>query len=200
VRRRFPFPRSAAAPMENDSSARGARQQPEGFDVSFLWACSPSLPVFRFREIHAGQRHSLPRPGAKALPLHGAAGAHRMLLGIEHIDKVIEIDQRPLAARRARIPPPTPASSLPSASFFAMLPESRQRGYRPGRFQLQRERRALRNLPGRRSPPHRNEFSCRTYMSPAKSAAAAATIRKPLRSLQRTQHQRCSESTGQPMR
>jgi excinuclease ABC subunit A len=61
-------------------------------------------------------------------------GAHRQLLGIEHIDKVIEIDQAPIG----RTPRSNPATYTgvfgPIRELFAMLPESRERGYRPGRF------------------------------------------------------------------
>ena len=61
-------------------------------------------------------------------------GAHKMILGIEHIDKVIEIDQAPIG----RTPRSNPATYTgvfsPIRELFAMLPESRERGYRPGRF------------------------------------------------------------------
>jgi excinuclease ABC subunit A len=61
-------------------------------------------------------------------------GAHRAILGIEHIDKVIEIDQAPIG----RTPRSNPATYTgvfsPIRDLFAMLPESRERGYRPGRF------------------------------------------------------------------
>ncbi len=61
-------------------------------------------------------------------------GAHRMVLGVEHIDKVIEIDQ----AAIGRTPRSNPATYTgvfaPIRELFAMLPESRERGYRPGRF------------------------------------------------------------------
>jgi len=61
-------------------------------------------------------------------------GAHRMILGIEHLDKVIEIDQAPIG----RTPRSNPATYTgvfgPIRELFSMLPESRERGYRPGRF------------------------------------------------------------------
>ncbi|HEY2461028.1 MAG TPA: excinuclease ABC subunit UvrA [Candidatus Acidoferrum sp.] len=63
-----------------------------------------------------------------------APGAHREILGIEQIDKVIEIDQ----AAIGRTPRSNPATYTgvfaPIRELFAMLPESRERGYRPGRF------------------------------------------------------------------
>jgi excinuclease ABC subunit A len=61
-------------------------------------------------------------------------GEHRALTGLEHIDKVIEIDQAPIG----RTPRSNPATYTglfsPIRDLFAMLPESRQRGYRAGRF------------------------------------------------------------------
>jgi len=61
-------------------------------------------------------------------------GAHRAILGVEHIDKVIQIDQAPIG-RTPRSNPATYAGVFtPIREIFAMLPESRERGYRPGRF------------------------------------------------------------------
>src|SRR5258706_345780 len=61
-------------------------------------------------------------------------GAHREITGIEFIDKVIEIDQAPIG----RTPRSNPATYTgvfgPIRELFAMLPESRERGYKPGRF------------------------------------------------------------------
>ena len=78
--------------------------------------------------------------------------------GLEQLDKVIEIDQ----AAIGRTPRSNPATYTqvftPIRDLFAMLPESRERGYKPGPLQLQREGRALRSLPGRRPEAHRNEF------------------------------------------
>jgi len=61
-------------------------------------------------------------------------GPHRMLLGIEHIDKVIEIDQAPIGRTPRSNPATYTGVFAPIRELFAMLPESRERGYRPGRF------------------------------------------------------------------
>ena len=61
-------------------------------------------------------------------------GAHDTLAGAEQIDKVIRIDQSPIG----RTPRSNPATYTqvfsPIRDLFAMLPESRERGYKPGRF------------------------------------------------------------------
>ncbi len=61
-------------------------------------------------------------------------GAHDALTGMEQIDKVVRIDQSPIG----RTPRSNPATYTqvfsPVRDLFAMLPEARERGYKPGRF------------------------------------------------------------------
>jgi excinuclease ABC subunit A len=61
-------------------------------------------------------------------------GAHTSITGLELIDKVIEIDQSAIG----RTPRSNPATYTqvfsPIRDLYAMLPESRERGYKPGRF------------------------------------------------------------------
>ena len=63
-----------------------------------------------------------------------APAAHRQLLGAEHVDKVIEIDQAPIGRTPRSNPATYTGVFAPIRDLFAMLPESRERGYRPGRF------------------------------------------------------------------
>lgn len=61
-------------------------------------------------------------------------GKHKRITGLEHIDKVIDIDQSPIG----RTPRSNPATYVglftPVRELFAELPESKIRGYGPGRF------------------------------------------------------------------
>lgn len=65
---------------------------------------------------------------------HRSEGAYREIEGIEHIDKIINIDQAPIG----RTPRSNPATYVglftPIRELFAALPEAKARGYKPGRF------------------------------------------------------------------
>lgn len=62
------------------------------------------------------------------------AGSHDRIEGIEHIDKVINIDQSPIG----RTPRSNPATYTGTFDYirelFSMTPEAKIRGYKPGRF------------------------------------------------------------------
>jgi excinuclease ABC subunit A len=67
--------------------------------------------------------------GSRAKP-----GAHDGIRGLEHIDKVIEIDQAPIGRTPRSNPATYTGVFTPIRDLYAMLPESRERGYKPGRF------------------------------------------------------------------
>ena len=54
--------------------------------------------------------------------------------GLEHIDKVIEIDQSPIGRTPRSNPATYTGLFTPLRELYAMLPESRERGYKAGRF------------------------------------------------------------------
>ena len=69
-------------------------------------------------------------------------GKYKEILGLEYIDKVVNIDQSPIG-RTPRSNPATYTSAwTPIRELFAQLSESKVRGYRPGRFSF--------NVPGGR--------------------------------------------------
>ena len=62
------------------------------------------------------------------------AGEHKAISGAENVDKVIRIDQSPIG-RTPRSNPATYTGVFTQIrDLYAMLPESRERGYKPGRF------------------------------------------------------------------
>jgi len=74
---------------------------------------------------------------AAARHLNGAriaAGRHEKIAGLEYLDKVIDIDQSPIG-RTPRSNPATYTGAFTQIrDWFAGLPESQARGYKPGRF------------------------------------------------------------------
>ena len=82
---------------------------------------------FTIDTLHAGAARAL--NGARVI-----AGAHDKITGLEYCDKVIEIDQSPIG-RTPRSNPATYTGAFTQIrDWFAGLPESKARGYKPGRF------------------------------------------------------------------
>ena len=70
--------------------------------------------------------------------LHGSIrrkpGKHRAIEGLEHIDKVIDIDQSPIGRTPRSNPATYTGLFTPIREIFAKIREARARGYKPGRF------------------------------------------------------------------
>ena len=60
--------------------------------------------------------------------------AHERIEGLEHLDKVIDIDQSPIGRTPRSNPATYTGAFTPIRDWFAELPEARARGYPPGRF------------------------------------------------------------------
>ena len=74
---------------------------------------------------------------ALARRLNGASEApapHDRIEGIEFLDKIIDIDQSPIGRTPRSNPATYTGAFTPIREWFAGLPESRARGYAPGRF------------------------------------------------------------------
>jgi excinuclease ABC subunit A len=85
------------------------------------------------------------------------AGTHKAITGSELIDKVIRIDQSPIG-RTPRSNPATYTGIFAAVrDLYAMLPESRERGYKPGRFSF--------NVPGGRCEACQGEGQRRIEMN-----------------------------------
>ena len=61
-------------------------------------------------------------------------GAHDRIKGLEHLDKVIDIDQTPIGRTPRSNPATYTGLFTPIRELFAEMPESKLRGYGPGRF------------------------------------------------------------------
>ncbi|MBA3913891.1 MAG: excinuclease ABC subunit UvrA [Acidobacteriales bacterium] len=84
-------------------------------------------------------------------------GLHKTIVGAEAIDKVIRIDQSPIG-RTPRSNPATYTGVFAQIrDLFAILPESRERGYKPGRFSF--------NVPGGRCEACQGEGQRRIEMN-----------------------------------
>jgi excinuclease ABC subunit A len=74
---------------------------------------------------------------ATARKLNGASEApapHERIEGLEHLDKVIDIDQSPIGRTPRSNPATYTGAFTPIREWFAGLPEAKARGYEPGRF------------------------------------------------------------------
>ncbi len=69
----------------------------------------------------------LNRAGAQPAP-------HRAVAGLEHFDKVVDIDQSPIGRTPRSNPATYTGLFTPIRELFAGTPEARARGYKPGRF------------------------------------------------------------------
>jgi excinuclease ABC subunit A len=66
---------------------------------------------------------------SKQIPLE-----YREIIGLEHLDKVIDIDQSPIGRTPRSNPATYTGLFTPIRDLFAQLPESKIRGYKPGRY------------------------------------------------------------------
>ena len=72
-----------------------------------------------------------------SMKLNGARqtpGPCETIKGFEHLDKVIDIDQRPIGRTPRSNPATYTGAFTPIRDWFAGMPEAKARGYKPGRF------------------------------------------------------------------
>jgi excinuclease ABC subunit A len=65
---------------------------------------------------------------------HQQPGEHKEIIGTQYLDRVIDIDQSPIGRTPRSNPATYTGLFTPIRDLFAKLPESRMRGYKPGRY------------------------------------------------------------------
>lgn len=84
-------------------------------------------------------QETLARAVARHLRLRGPApGPFRELKGVQHISRVIAVDQNPIGATPASNPATYTGVFEPIRDLFSKLPDSKIRGFKPGRFSFNR--------------------------------------------------------------
>jgi excinuclease ABC subunit A len=132
----IPVPAERRAPGENQLLIRGARQHNlKNLDVAIplglltvVTGVSGSGKSTLINEI---LYRSLAR---EIYGSHEEPGEHDSIEGIALLDKVIRIDQAPIGRTPRSNPATFTGLFTPIRDLYAMLPESRERGYKPGRF------------------------------------------------------------------
>ena len=135
-RREIPVPEGRRKPGERWLQVIGAREFnlknidvdiPLGLFVCITGVSGSGKSTLLDEIIYKGLAQKLHR--ARAHP-----GDFQEMRGIEHLDKVIKIDQSPIG-RTPRSNPATYTGAFDGIrELFSMTPEARMRGYRPGRF------------------------------------------------------------------
>ncbi len=135
--------RRIPVPPRRRKARRGARLVVRGARANNLRAIDAALPLGVFAcvtGVSGGGKSSLIVETlwkAAARRLHGARaapGPHDAIEGLEHLDKVVDIDQSPIGRTPRSNPATYTGAFTPIRDWFAGLPEARARGYAPGRF------------------------------------------------------------------
>jgi excinuclease ABC subunit A len=135
--------RQIPVPLLRRTAARGAMISLVGARANNLKNVSVDIPLGTFTCVTGvsggGKSTLIIETLYKALSrrLNGARlhpGEHDRIEGLEHLDKIVDIDQSPIG-RTPRSNPATYTGAFTQIrDWFAGLPESQARGYKPGRF------------------------------------------------------------------
>ncbi|NLN27468.1 MAG: excinuclease ABC subunit UvrA [Firmicutes bacterium] len=135
-RRRIPVPSARREPNGKSLVVKGARENnlknidveiPLGVFVCVTGVSGSGKSTLVNEILYKELAHKLHRSRERG-------GAHDEILGIEHLDKVIDIDQSPIG-RTPRSNPATYTGAFDLIrAIFAETPDAKVRGYKPGRF------------------------------------------------------------------
>ncbi len=135
--------RTIAVPEERRPIDSVRRIRVEGASANNLDSISADIPLGAFVCVTgvsgSGKSTLIVETLYKAIArrLHGARahpGTHEDIEGLELIDKIVDIDQSPIGRTPRSNPATYTGAFTPIRDWFANLPESRARGYKPGRF------------------------------------------------------------------
>jgi len=135
-KREIPVPEERRAPQRGWIEIKGAREHnlknidvkiPLGLFVCVTGVSGSGKSTLVEEVLYRGVAHRLHLKSERP-------GEHDEILGLEQVDKVIDIDQSPIG----RTPRSNPATYTGVFDYirkvFAQVPEARMRGYKPGRF------------------------------------------------------------------
>ena len=123
-------------------------------------------------------------------------GKHKAILGLEAVDKVIDIDQAPIGRTPRSNPATYTGLFTPLRELFAQLPESKARGYAPGRYSFNVKGGRCEKCEGGRRPHDRNALppGCLRHLRAVQGQAVQP--RDHGNPLQGQEHLRCAEHDG----
>jgi excinuclease ABC subunit A len=135
-KRKIPVPRSRRRPNGSFLTLHGCRANNlKNIDVSFplgMISCVTGVSGSGKSTLVLDTLHR-----ALAQRIFGSRerpGSHDSLSGLSLVDKVINIDQSPIGRTPRSNPATYSGAFTPIRDLFAMLPESKARGYKPGRY------------------------------------------------------------------
>ena len=127
-------PRAQSAP-HHQGRQRARQQSQERRPRRFRSACSPASPACpAAASRRSSSTRSTRRWRASSTMRARRPAPHDRIEGLEHIDKIIDIDQSPIGRTPRSNPATYTGAFTPIREWFAGLPESKARGYEPGRF------------------------------------------------------------------
>jgi excinuclease ABC subunit A len=141
--RQIPIPKVRREPPPQGSKGNGRWLTVKGARANNLQNVTASIPLGTFTCVAgvsgSGKSTLIVETLYKALArrLNGArehAGEHAGLEGVGHLDKIVDIDQSPIGRTPRSNPATYTGAFSPIRDWFAQLPESTERGYKPGRF------------------------------------------------------------------